>query len=268
MKSLILAAGYATRLYPLTKEFPKPLLEVGGKPMIDYIVQKLEALEEVEEIIVVTNSKFAGRFREWAKSQKTKKRLSVLDDLTHSKEDRRGAIGDMHFAIENKHIKKDLLVVGGDNIFDGDLRSFLDFAKKHQNKPIIGAFDIKVKAKARQYGVIKVDKKHTIVDFAEKPSRPASTLVAMCLYYFPKQRLGLLDEYLRSKTDKHDATGFYIDWLRRTVSVKAYVFGGRWYDIGHHDFYQEAREKFSEHISFACRGRQGVGNNRNRRHNL
>lgn len=244
MKALILAAGYATRLYPLTKEFPKPLLEVGARPMIDYIIDKLEEVEGVDEIIVVTNSKFISKFRHWAESVKTHKRLSVVDDRTRSKEDRRGAIGDMHFAISKKRIKNDLLVIGGDNLFDGSLTDFIAFTRAHEGMPVIGAFDIGSRKKARQYGVLAVDRHNTIIDFTEKPPHPKSTLVAMCLYYFPKGRLGLLDKYLRSRADKHDATGFYIDWLRRKITTKAYVFRGRWYDIGHHDFYREAKEKF------------------------
>jgi glucose-1-phosphate thymidylyltransferase len=243
MKALILAAGYATRLYPLTKEYPKPLLKVGERPIINYIIEKLETLKEIDEIIVVTNSKFMPQFRRWRIALKSHKRISLADDLTKSHEDRRGAIGDMNFVINKKRLRDDLLVVGGDNLFDGSLRGFLSFAKDNPH-PLIGAYDIKDIRQARKYGVIKLDKKNRLIDFKEKPKNPRSTLIAMCLYYFPKKNLGLIKEYLNNRIDKYDATGFYIDWLRKKVSVYGFVFDGRWYDIGDHQFYHEAKEKF------------------------
>lgn len=246
MKVLILAAGYATRLYPLTKEYPKPLLTVGYRPIIDYIIDKVKDIVEVDEIIVVTNSKFISRFRKWMRGLKIKKPIRLVDDLTSDHSDRRGAIGDMNFAIDKKRISDDLLVIGGDNLFDGNLKEFLYFAKTNKPNPVIGAYNIRYASKAGDYGVIKLDKKNKLIDFQEKPKSPKSTLVAMCLYYFPKERLGLIKEYLNSKSDKHDATGFYIDWLRKKVSVYAFIFGGRWYDIGHHQFYNEAKEDFPQ----------------------
>ncbi len=131
MKALILAAGYATRLYPLTKEYPKPLLEVKGRPIINYIVDKLSAVSAIDEIYVVTNSKFISFFREWVKSVKSSKKITLVDDLTKNNEDRLGAIGDINFVIKNKKIRKDLLIVGGDNLFSGSLKEFLDAARKN-----------------------------------------------------------------------------------------------------------------------------------------
>jgi glucose-1-phosphate thymidylyltransferase len=246
MKALILAAGYATRLYPLTKEYPKPLLTVGEKPLIDHIVAKLEAVEDIDEIIVVTNSKFIAQFEKWLSPLAAKKNITLVDDLTKTLEDRRGAIGDMYFAIESKQIKEDLLVIGGDNLFDGGLDEYLQFANAHKSYPVIGAYDIKDRAQAQKYGVITVDAANKIVDFQEKPEKPNSTLVAMCLYYFPKEKLRLVEEYMASRADKHDATGFYISWLSKKESVYAFTFKGRWYDIGDPDFYKEAKGKFTK----------------------
>lgn len=244
MKALILAAGYATRLYPLTKEYPKPLLKVGRKLLIDYIVDKLTALDACDEIIVVTNSKFISFFRRWAKKLKTKKRLTLVDDLTKGLSDRRGAIGDTYFAVRERRIKDSLLIIGGDNLFDRGLDEFLKFSAAKINAPVIGVYDIKSRRKADKYGVIRMDRAKRIIDFKEKPAKPGSSLIAMCLYYFPANKLSLIGEYMR-KTKKHDATGFYIDWLRKKEPVYGFIFGGRWYDIGDPQVYNEAKQKFS-----------------------
>lgn len=246
MKALILAAGYATRLYPLTKEYPKSLLLVGQRPIIDYIIDKLAVLDELDEIFVVTNSKFISKFKNWSKTQRIKKRLTIIDDLTKDENHKRGAIGDIGFAINDRKIKNDLLVIGGDNLFDKGLLDFVSFAKKKELHPTIGIFDIKDISKADKYGVVKLDDNRRIIDFKEKSKNPNSTLVAMCLYYFPKEKLSLIKEYLNAGTNSNDATGFYIDWLRKNESVFGFVFNGRWYDIGHRSFYNEAKEAFSK----------------------
>jgi glucose-1-phosphate thymidylyltransferase len=244
MKALILAAGYATRLYPLTREFPKPLLTVRHKPIINYILDKLELIKDIDEIIVVTNSKFISRFKSWNKGLRCKKRVSLVDDLTKDESDKRGAIGDMGFAIEAKRIKDDLLVVGGDNLFDGGLDSFVSFAGAKRPHPAIGVYHIGDMRQGKKYGVVKLDKYGRIVDFREKPEKPQSPLVAMCLYYFPAESLGLIREYLGGVARKQDATGFYIDWLRKRAAVYGFVFRGRWYDIGDRKFLDEAKERF------------------------
>lgn len=244
MKALILAAGYAVRLYPLTKQYPKPLLKVDDRSIIDYIIDKLQAIENIDEIIIVTNSRFISRFQKWAKRLNCPKPISLLDDLTSTPEDKRGAIGDIDFSINKKRIKDDLLVVGGDNLFDADLKGFLSFAKKNKSYPSIGIYDIKNLAQADKYGLVRMNKQNKIIDFKEKPKVPKSTLVAMCLYYFPKGRLNLIREYLKAKTVKSDATGFYIDWLHKKTSVYGFVFRGKWYDIGDHGFYNKAKENF------------------------
>ncbi len=239
-----MAAGYATRLYPLTKEYPKPLLEVGKRPIINYIIDKLDGLDEIDEIIVVTNSKFIPKFKKWRSRLKSKERITLVDDLTKSNSDRLGAIGDMNFVINTKRLKDDLLVIGGDNLFNCDLREFLSFVKENTG-PVIGAYNIKDIRQAKKYGVIKLGAQFKIVDFKEKPKNPKSSLIAMCLYYFPKEKLRLIKEYVNSKTYKYDATGFYIDWLRKKVPVYGFVFSGFWYDIGDYKVYREAKLKIN-----------------------
>lgn len=245
MKALILAAGYATRLYPLTKDYPKPLLRLGSRPIIDYIIDKLKNIDEIDEIIVVTNSRFIAHFRAWAPSLRINKRLSLVDDLTSSISDRRGAIGDIRYVIARKRIRDDLIVIGGDNVFQQDLQGFFSFVRKNRHDVAVGTFDIKNKRDSRKYGVIKLDRANRIVDFQEKPEKPKSTLIAMCLYYFPRKRLGLVKDYLDDKAHKHDATGLYIDWLARRIPVYGFVFRGHWYDIGDHKFYNQAKHLFA-----------------------
>lgn len=245
MKALILAAGYAVRLYPLTKRFPKPLLKVAGKPIIDYIVERLALIDDIDEIIVVTNNRFIGKFHQWHKSRKSIKKITIINDLTMSPEDRLGAIGDIYFSIKKNKIKEDILVVGGDNLLEDNLGEFLKFSGKKKNKPVIGVYDIKDKSEATKYGVIKLNKDKRIVDFQEKPGKPKSSLVAMCLYYFPKGKLNLFNEYMADSTNRKDATGFYIDWLRKKETVYGFIFNQQWFDIGDRKFYDQANKTFS-----------------------
>jgi len=245
MKALVLAAGYATRLYPLTKYYPKALLAVGTRPMINYIVDKLEEIKEIDEIIVVTNSKFYSIFKEWSRTVKIRKRISIVDDLTKSNETRKGAVGDIYFTVKKKKIEDGLLVIGGDNLFDQNLKGFLSCIRKKKGAPVIGVFDLKDRHNAKKYGVIKLDSKKKVVDFQEKPEKPKSTLVGMCLYYFPHETLALVKDYVHDHTDIRDATGSYIDWLRKNIPVYGYVFKGKWFDIGDFKYLDEASRKFS-----------------------
>ena len=245
MKALILAAGYATRLYPLTRDYPKPLLKIGTRPIINHIIDKLVEIDGLNEIIVVTNSKFISVFRKWAAKLDLDIRLTLVDDKTKDHDDRLGAIGDMNFVINKRRIKDDLLVVGGDNLFEDSLGEFMVFARKRRKSPVIGIYNIKSKTNATSYGVVKLDRKQRIVDFEEKPQRPKTTLIAMCLYYFPKDKLYLTKDYFETKALQYDATGFYINWLKTQCYVYGFTFKGRWYDIGHRKFYDEANSKFA-----------------------
>ena len=242
MKALILAAGYATRLYPLTKKYPKPLLEVKGRPIINYIIEKIELVSGIDEIYIVTNSKFISDFRKWAK---TVKKITLVDDLTKDNQDRLGAIGDIQFVINKKKIREDLLVVGGDNLFSGSLQGFLDAAKKNIAPTGLGLYRLKRKNDASRYGVVKLDKLKRVISFMEKPAHPQSNLVAMCLYYIAKSYLNLINVYLHEEKRKTDATGSYIAWLKDKVDVYGYVFSGSWFDIGDYQYLNSAKENFA-----------------------
>jgi len=246
MKALILAAGYATRLYPLTKKYPKPLLEVKGRAIIDYIIAKLGVVGPINEIYIVTNSKFISNFRKWAKTVSSSQKITLVDDLTKNNQDRLGAIGDINFVIKKKKIQEDLLVVGGDNLFSGSLQGFLDAAGKNNAPTSLGLYRLKRKIDARRYGVVKLDQLKRVISFQEKPKHPQSNLVAMCLYYISKNYLNLINVYMHDEKRKADATGSYIAWLKDRVDVYGYVFSGSWFDIGDYKYLNTAKNNFAQ----------------------
>ncbi|HDZ77484.1 MAG TPA: nucleotidyltransferase family protein [Candidatus Omnitrophica bacterium] len=257
VKALILAAGYATRLYPLTQNTPKPLLKVAGRPIINYLIDSLEEIEKIDEIFIVTNDKFFGNFKDWAKnikfSKKRKKsnpRIKIINDGTKEESARIGAVGDIDFVIQKEKIRDDLLILGGDNLFTWRLNDFLKSALKNKPSLLIGLHNIGNKSLASKYGVVKIDKNSRVANFCEKPKIPESTLVAMCLYYMPREKLGLTAEYLKKAKSlrKNDATGNYIDWLYKKEPVFVYVFRGHWYDIGDIDSYKKADEIFTRFL--------------------
>lgn len=244
MKALILAAGYGTRLYPLVVDTPKPLLTVNGKALIEYILDRLSGFDELDEVYVVTNEKFFANFQVWAKDCKGHHfKITVVSDGTKSNEDRLGSVGDIHFVIKNKRVTGDLLVVGGDNLFDFDLKAFYTFCRTKPKGIFIGAYDIHSIADARKFGVVELAKDGRIISFAEKPDNPRSSLIAMCLYYFSKGTVNLAFDYL-AESQKADKAGDYIRWLSERQEVYGYVFKGTWYDIGSIESYNEAQEKF------------------------
>ena len=241
MKALILAAGYGTRLYPLTIGMPKALLEIGKKRLIDFLVEKVHEAK-IEDITVVTNDRFYYDFLEW--SRKYPFNISILNDQTKSPEERLGAVGDVEFVLKNESIDDDVLVLGGDNLFSWDLRDFCAFASKLK-KPLVGLYDVGHIEKAKRFGVVAIDQEGKITYCEEKPSCPTTTLVGTCIYYFPKAFLSLMDKYSAANPDK-DTIGQYIVWLSEETSVYGYVFKGDWLDIGHKDALEEAKDKFTD----------------------
>ena len=238
MKALILAAGYATRLYPLTKDRPKPLLPIAGKPILEYIMEKLEKIEGIDTIYLVTNQKFVPDFKDWLTKFQTKKRVMILNDGSTCDDNKLGAIGDIKFVLETAKFNEDLLIIAGDNLFKLDLFRFIQFFEK-KKASCIALYDIEDRERARKYGVVDIDANQRIVKFEEKPSYPSSTLIATCLYLFPKKNLNLVSTYLEEKRSS-DAPGFYIQWLAKEKEVYGFVFKERWYDIGGLESLKEA----------------------------
>ena len=245
MKVIILAAGYATRLEPLTLTTPKPLLPIAGKSIMERIISKIHGLKDrPSAIYAITNAKFFEKFREWLKMSGHCERISIIDDGTTTNETRLGAIRDMELAINDKKIDDDILVVAGDNLFDVDLNDFLEFAKTKDGVSI-ALHDIKDKALAKSFGVVKVDAGAKVVDFAEKPENPASSLVSTGIYYFPKSKVRLIKEYL-ALNNKSDAPGYYIGWLSKNDKVYGFAFQEDWYDIGSIESYRKADKEYTD----------------------
>ncbi|MDP8260421.1 MAG: nucleotidyltransferase family protein [Candidatus Gygaella obscura] len=247
MKALLLAAGYGTRLYPLTEKIPKPLLPIAGRPIIDYLITQIQKADHIKEVFVVSNDKFFDDFKVWQHSARKKHgdlKITVINDGTKSPVERLGAIADVQFAIAKKKIKDNLLIVGGDNIFDYNLKKFILKAKQKRSISL-GVHDVKEKRIATHYGVVSFNGKKILKEFQEKPNRPKTTLAAMCLYYFPKEKLKDIALYLNQPHDRKDAIGDYFNWLHRIEDVYVHEFKGKWFDIGNHDSYRRAETYFN-----------------------
>ncbi|NQT89760.1 MAG: nucleotidyltransferase family protein [Candidatus Omnitrophica bacterium] len=231
MKVLILAAGYATRLWPLTLNRPKPLLPIGRKSILDHILARVSCVKGIDEILIITNSKFVKNFKKWKKVSKVKQKISIVDDGMVDLDERRGSIGDIIFAVKKKRIRSDLLVIAGDNLFDFNIDDFVEKSRKRAPSASIGLYRVGNKALAKQYGIVGLDKNSKIRSFQEKPKRPKSDLAAMCLYYFPGKKLSMLKKY-QAEGNPLDLAGGFIKWLSERQNVYGYIFEGRWVDIG------------------------------------
>jgi len=244
MKALILAGGYGTRLYPLIKDTPKALLEVNGKELINYILDKIEHLKGLNEVLVVTNDKFEKILQEWAGRQTSfLYPITIINDGTSTPEDRLGSIGDIDFAIKKESLNDDVLVLGSDNLFDFGLDEFFNTAVKKPESVSIGLYDVGDLEEAAKFGVVGLSADQKIISFIEKPAKPESTLIAMCMYYLPQKTLGFIRDYL-IESQKSDTAGDYIRWLHESRDVYGFKFTGKWYDIGSIESYEEAQKSF------------------------
>ena len=244
MKAIILAAGYATRLYPLTHNQPKPLLPVGKKPMIEHIIDKINTVADVDTIYVVTNDKFYPHFAEWSVKVKSKKPIIIVNDHTKSNEDRLGAVGDINYVLTQARINDDALVIAGDNLFDFDLR---DMVREYYLKKtsMVAVFDIQDKAKAAgKYGIIETNDEGRIIGFEEKPLQPKTTFVSTACYIFTRADLKFMQSKLKGG-QRLDNTGDLIRMLSAEYSVFVFRFSGSWYDIGSHEQLKEVNDRYS-----------------------
>lgn len=246
MKIILLCAGYATRLYPLTENTPKPLLPVGGRPMLEWILDRVKLIDGVEAAYVITNHKFAGHFADWSKKVKYPWPIEAIDDQTTSNENRLGAIGDLAYALKQKKIgNEDILVIAGDNLFTFDLVEFIKTAKANRPHGAIAVYDVKDKELAKQYGLVRTDAKGKVLEFLEKPQNPPTTLASCGLYWLPAETRLLLDRYIDGGHNP-DQPGHYMKWLAETAGLYAVPLKGEWLDIGDRASYDKANARFQK----------------------
>lgn len=245
MKTIILAAGYSTRLYPLTLNTPKQLLKIGNKLMIEHILDKLRHINDIDEIIIVSNNKYYIQFLEWKKKFKFNKHLKIINDGSNCNEERLGAVGDMHFAISSEKINDDVLIIGGDNLFETDLRNMIKLFKSTKS-PVVAARDLGNPAKlSKKFGVIVIDKNSKIIDFEEKPEHPKSSLASTCIYLYTKEDITEFEKCIK-QNKKPDNTGDFLKYMLSKKDVYCYKFNEMWYDIGSHEELKEVNEIYSK----------------------
>jgi glucose-1-phosphate thymidylyltransferase len=230
----VLAAGYATRLRPLTDDIPKMLLPLAGRPMLDYLLDKVREVEEIDELHLVTNTRFAGAFRNWAPDD-----VTVHDDGTTSNDDRLGAIGDLAFTVDRAELEgDDLLVVAGDNLIGYSVPDYVAFWRGEEGSAI-ALYECPDPELIKQYGVVELDEDDRVLSFEEKPERPVSNLAATAAYLYRAEEVALLGRYLK-EGNPADAPGNYVAWLHTRAPVYGYRFTGEWLDIGDHSQLLEA----------------------------
>ena len=246
MKVIILAAGYATRLYPLTLTQPKPLLPVAGKPMVEHVLDNLAPIDGIDRVYVVTNAKFAGHFQKWSdhyRATKSKVDFTVVNDGSTDDTNKLGAIGDIHLVITRENIDDDLIVVAGDNLFSQSLERFGKECRE-KKAPVLALYDVGNLEEIKKYNSITVDSLGKITFFEEKPKNPTSTLTGIALYYYPKSALPLIKQYI-AEGNNPDQPGRLVQWLYTRTPVYTWRVPGIWFDIGSKESLEEANRIFA-----------------------
>jgi len=243
MKAIILAAGYGTRLYPITKNKPKPLLEIKGKSIIQYILEKIFEVKDVDKIYIVTNGKFFDMIDRYIEELGMDGKVQVVNDHTESNEDRLGAIGDIAYVVDEKKLDEDILVVAGDNLFEYSLVDLVDFFKK-KGSTAVALYDVQDKELAQIYGIVEIDKNEKIIGFQEKPKEPKSTLASTGCYVFAKEDLDDIRAVLKGNSGM-DNSGDFIKMLSEKNSVYGKPFREKWFDIGSFESLGKAREEYN-----------------------
>ncbi len=249
MQCILLAAGYATRLRPLTDNMPKALLKLGDKTILEMVTDKIDEVPEVETIYIVTNEKFYKQFENWAENAyKGTKKVKVLNDHTTTNENRLGAIGDLKYVIDMEKVDDEILVMASDNIFGFPLTDFTERYKK-TNADMICAHTIENKEDLHSMGVVELDSDGKVISFEEKPENPKSDLGVPPFYLYKKDTLPLIDKYLKEGNNP-DAPGHFVPWLKDQKPVYAYVFDAVRIDIGTPESYYDACDRLEKGILF------------------
>ena len=246
MKLIILGAGYATRLYPLTLNQPKPLLEVAGKPMIEHVLDNLAPIDAIDHVYVVTNAKFAGHFERWAEGYRGRRRgrgLTVVNDQSTDDSNKLGAIGDLNLVLERERVDDDIVVVAGDNLFSDSLAGFGEFSRG-KGAPVLGVYDVGDLEEIKKYNSIEVDEGGRITFFEEKPAHPKSTLTGIALYYYPKSSLAAIRQYI-AEGNNPDQPGRLVQWMYPRTPFYTWRVPGLWYDVGSKETLEEANRIFA-----------------------
>ena len=242
MKCIILAAGYATRLYPLTENFPKPLLEVNGKTILDYLIDDIDESKMVDEYVVVSNHKFVDIFASWAEQHEEK--ITVLDDGSISNETRLGAVKDIKFAIDSLNIDDDALVIAGDNLLDFSLNEFIKYALDKKTSCVM-CYESKDREKLKKSGVLELDENFKVLNMEEKPEDPKGTYCCPPFYFYLKEDLKKIDRALEEGC-KVDAPGSLVAWMCHKATMHAFLMPGNRYDIGTLESYEKVKEIFKK----------------------
>lgn len=249
MNVLILAAGYATRLYPLTLNKAKPLLEVAGKPMIEWVLDNLAPIPDIETVYVVTNNKFAHDFRVWADEynrRQPKLTFKIINDGTTSDADKKGAIGDIHLVLKQEHLfGSDLIVVAGDNLFSEPVTEFGTVGK--EAPATVAVYDVGDLELVKKYNSISTDETGRITKFVEKAPDPESTLSAIALYYYRSDILPMIERYI-AEGNNPDQPGRLVEWLHHRAEVRTWKVPGLWFDIGGKESLEEANQVFQKFV--------------------
>lgn len=240
MKCLILAAGYATRLYPLTENFPKPLLEVGEKTILDWLIDDIETSGLVDEYIIISNHKFYSHFESWAKNQN--RNISIVDDETKTNETRLGAVKDIQLAVDKLKIQDDVLVIAGDNVLDFSLVEFIKYAKSKKTSAIMRYYE-KEESKLQKCGVVKINENDLILSMKEKPQFPESNWCCPPFYYYLKEDIKKIPLAIESGVST-DAPGSLVAWLSQVTNVHAMEMLGKRYDIGNLESYEKVVKEY------------------------
>jgi glucose-1-phosphate thymidylyltransferase len=250
MKLIILGAGYATRLYPLTLNQPKPLLTVAGKPMIEHVLDNLVLIKDINHVYIVTNAKFADHFQRWAESYQTgqsKLGFTIVNDKSTDDSNKLGAIGDLHLVLTQEQINDDIIVVAGDNLFSHELTAFGEFCRK-KNAPALAVYDVGSLEEIKKYNAIQVDEDGRILFFEEKPAHPQSTLTGIALYYYPQSSLPMIKQYIEEGNNP-DQPGRLVEWLYKRTPFYTWKVPGIWYDVGSKETLEEANRIFARSLS-------------------